>query len=140
FSSAGQFTITSSWAKSSMTRLQPGSSCRRAQPHTRCPRTRRLPEKLARNRWFDAFPSDLQPHFREMEVVHLYWPDINFDLQTARVTSKPDLGFYPKRWEEREVPIPVKLIELLKSHRPRPGCKLVFPSPSGNLEYHMLDH
>jgi len=78
--------------------------------------------------------------FREMEVVHLYWSDINFDLQTARVRSKPELGFYPKRWEEREVPIPVKLIELLKAHRPRPGCKLVFPSPTGNREYHMLDH
>jgi integrase len=76
--------------------------------------------------------------FREMEVVHLYWSDINFDLQTARVTSKPELGFYPKRWEEREVPIPVKLIELLKTRRPRPGCKLAFPSPTGNREYHML--
>jgi integrase len=78
--------------------------------------------------------------FREMEVVHLYWSDVNFDLQTARVTSKPELGFYPKRWEEREVPIPVKLIELLKTRRPRPGCKLVFQSPTGNREYHMLDH
>jgi integrase len=78
--------------------------------------------------------------FREMEVVHLYWSDINFDLQTARVTSKPELGFYPKRWEEREVPIPVKLIELLKAHRQRPGCKLVFQSPTGNREYHMLNH
>ena len=47
-----------------------------------------------------------------MEVVHLYWSDISFELQTARVTSKPDLGFYPKRWEEREVPIPAKLIEI----------------------------
>jgi integrase len=78
--------------------------------------------------------------FREMEVVHLYWSDLNVDLQTARVTSKPELGFYPKRWEEREVPIPVKLIELLKAHRQRPGCKLVFQSPTGNREYHMLDH
>ena len=33
----------------------------------------------------------------------------------------------------------VRLIELLKAHRP-PGCKLVFPSPTGNREYHMLDH
>jgi len=36
--------------------------------------------------------------------------------------------------------VPVKLIELLKARRPRPGCKLVFPSPTGNREYHMLDH
>jgi integrase len=41
--------------------------------------------------------------FREMEVVHLYWSDINFDLQTARVTSKPDLGFYPNQAERARV-------------------------------------
>lgn len=35
---------------------------------------------------------------------------------------------------------PVKLIELLKPHTRRPGCNLVFPSPAGNREYHMLDH
>src|SRR5262249_27162297 len=78
--------------------------------------------------------------FREMEVVHLYWSDLNLDLQTARVTSKPELGFYPKRWEEREVPIPVKLIELLKTQRHRSGSKFVFSSPTGNREYYMLDH
>jgi integrase len=53
---------------------------------------------------------------RELEVVHLFWSDISFELQTVRVTAKPDLGFYPKRWEEREVPIPVQLIDLLKAH------------------------
>ena len=25
-----------------------------------------------------------------------------------RVTAKPELGFYPKRWEEREVPMPAQ--------------------------------
>lgn len=39
--------------------------------------------------------------FREQEVVHLAWPDINFNLNTIRVTAKPDLGFSAKRWEER---------------------------------------
>jgi len=85
------------------------------------------------------FSTFLLTGFREMEVVHLFWTDISFELQTARVTAKPDLGFYPKRWEEREVPIPVKLIELLKAHTRRAGCDLVFPSPAGNREYHMLD-
>jgi hypothetical protein len=33
-----------------------------------------------------------------------------------RVTSKPYLGFWPKRWEEREVPVPKPLIELLQIH------------------------
>src|SRR5262249_32467300 len=75
-----------------------------------------------------------------MEVVHLYLSDLNFELQTARVTSKPELGFYPKRWEECEAPIPVKLIDLLKKQTRRAGCEFVFPSPAGNREYHMLEH
>jgi integrase len=76
---------------------------------------------------------------RELEVVHLFWSDVSFELQTVRVTAKPELGFYPKRWEEREVPIPVQLIGLLKRHTRRPGCNFVFSSPRGNREYHMLD-
>jgi integrase len=76
---------------------------------------------------------------RELEVVHLFWTDISFELQTVRVTAKPELGFYPKRWEERKVPIPVHLIQLLKTHTRRQGCKFVFFSSRGNREYHMLD-
>ena len=77
---------------------------------------------------------------RKLEVVHLFWSDISFELQTVRGTAKPDLGFYPKRWEGREVPIPVQLINLLKGHTRRSGCDFVFSSPQGNREYHMLDH
>jgi integrase/recombinase XerD len=54
--------------------------------------------------------------FREQEVMHLAWEDVNFALHTVRVTAKPDLGFYPKRWEEREVPVPKALAELLRKH------------------------
>ena len=85
------------------------------------------------------FSTFLLTGLRELEVVHLFWTDVSFELQTVRVTAKPEIGFYPKRWEEREVPIPVKLIELLKAHTRRPACNLVFPSPTGNREYHMLD-
>ena len=85
------------------------------------------------------FSTFLLTGLRELEVVHLFWTDVSFELQTVRVTAKPEMGFYPKRWEEREVPIPVKLIELLKARTRRPGCNLVFPSPTGNREYHMLD-
>ncbi len=42
--------------------------------------------------------------FREQEVVHLWRDDIHLPLQTIRVTAKPELGFSPKRCEEREVP------------------------------------
>lgn len=78
--------------------------------------------------------------FREQEVVFLFWSDINLNLRTARVTSKPDLGFTPKRCEEREVPITAQLVEILRNHPKRPGCSFVFPSPAGNREQHMLDH
>ena len=64
------------------------------------------------------FSTFLLTGLRELEVVHLFWTDVSFDLQTVRVTAKPELGFYPKRWEEREVPIPVQLIGLLKSAPP----------------------
>ena len=85
------------------------------------------------------FSTFLLTGFRELEVVHLFWTDLNFELQTARVTAKPELGFYAKRWEEREVPIPATLVDVLRRHPRRLGCNHLFPSPAGNREYHMLD-
>ncbi len=86
------------------------------------------------------FSTFLLTGFRELEVVHLLWPDLNLELQTIRVTAKPELGFYPKRWEEREVPIPATLVSLFRGYSSRPPSQFVFPSPAGNREYHMLDH
>ena len=50
------------------------------------------------------FSTFLLTGFREQEVMYLGWPDVNLRLRTIRVTAKPDLGFFPKRWEERKVP------------------------------------
>ena len=47
--------------------------------------------------------------------MFLRWSDVNFELRTVRVTSKPELGFYPKRWEDGEIPAPVELIDELRS-------------------------
>jgi hypothetical protein len=69
--------------------------------------------------------------------MFLRWSDVNFELRTVRVTSKPELGFYPKRWEDREIPAPVELIEELRKHTHRPNCQFVFPSPTGNREQHV---
>ena len=77
--------------------------------------------------------------FREQEVMYLFWRDINADLRTIRVTSKAEHGFYPKRWEEREVPIPAHLAEILQKRPRRELSPFVFPSPTGNREQHMLD-
>lgn len=111
---------------------------------------RRLPEEYSDREleaFFEAsvaaertlFAAFLLTGFREQEVVHLFWDDINFTLNTVRVTAKPDLGFSPKRWEEREVPVPQRLTLLLKAHPVRKNCRFVFPSPRGNRELHMLD-
>jgi integrase/recombinase XerD len=86
------------------------------------------------------FSTFLFTGFREQEAVHLFWTDVKFDLNTIRVTAKPDLGFSPKRWEDREVPVPRALLDLFASHPRREGCRFVFPSPRGNREQHMLDH
>jgi integrase len=77
--------------------------------------------------------------FREQEVVNLMWDDIMFNLGTIKVRAKPQLGFYPKRWEDREVPVPKDLTDRLKNHPKRVNSKFVFPSPRGNRELHMLD-
>lgn len=77
--------------------------------------------------------------FREQEVRYLTWDDVNFKLNTIRVTAKPQIGFYPKRWEEREVPVPKNLTRLLKEHPRMEGSAFVFPSPTGNRDLHMLD-
>jgi len=55
------------------------------------------------------FSTFLFTEFREQEVMYLFWKDLNPKLRTVRVLSKPDLKFYPKRWEEREVPVPAEL-------------------------------
>jgi len=86
------------------------------------------------------FATFLLTGFREQEVMFLYWSDVNFELRTVRATAKPELGFYPKRWEDREVPAPAELMDELRKHTHRPNCQLVFPSPTGNREQHMLDH
>jgi site-specific recombinase XerD len=35
---------------------------------------------------------------------------------------------------------PAELMDELRKHTHRPNCQLVFPSPTGNREQHMLDH
>ena len=85
------------------------------------------------------FSTFLLTGFREQEVMYLFWGDVNLQLRTVRVTAKPELGFYPKRWEERQVPAPAELIAELQKHTRRPNSQFVFPSPAGNREQHMLD-
>jgi integrase len=86
----------------------------------------------------ELFSTFLLTGFREQEVAFLFWSDINLKLRTIRVTSKPHLGFSPKRWEEREIPIPVELARLLEARPHLHSERFVFPSPTGNREHNML--
>ena len=73
--------------------------------------------------------------FRDREVRHVTWRDIDFRNSLVRVTAKPIWGFRPKNWEERVVPLPTALLEELSALRERKGAQssqLVFPNSKGN--------
>ena len=80
--------------------------------------------------------------FRDAEGrLHTTWRDVDFKHTAVRVTAKPHWGFHPKNWEEREVPVPQKLIAMLEKFRPvtsGPDDPL-FPSATGRPDGAMLE-
>ncbi len=83
----------------------------------------------------------LMSGFRDAEGRHLTWRDVDVKHTAVRVTAKPHWGFHPKNWEEREVPVPQKLIGLLQKFKPKEGAPddPVFPSVAGNPDGAMLE-
>jgi integrase/recombinase XerD len=81
----------------------------------------------------------LMTGMRDAEVRHTCWSDIS-SKQFARVKSKPEWQFTPKNWEEREVPLPDKLMEGLAEYHQTigTGSRLLFPVPSGLPDRHFL--
>ncbi len=61
--------------------------------------------------WYGFF---LMTGMREQEVMYTYWWDVNLAHATVRVSHKPDRGWTPKAYKEREIPIPAKLVKSLK--------------------------
>jgi hypothetical protein len=78
--------------------------------------------------------------FREGEVMHVTRPDIDFGNHMVRVKAKPKLGFIPKDWEEREVPIPDRLWNSLRDHKASASANhaLVFASSNGKVVHDFL--
>ena len=74
---------------------------------------------------------------REQELAHLHWSDLNLVKGILTVRAKPEKGFIPKDWEEREIPLHPKLVTLLKE-LPRRHADLVFPTLKGNPNGHLL--
>jgi integrase/recombinase XerD len=79
----------------------------------------------------------LMTGFRKKEVTYCTWPDVDLRQGVVRVTAKPEHDFRPKDWEEREVPIPDKLVLLLKQWaKQRNGSEFVFPTRNGTPRKH----
>jgi hypothetical protein len=73
---------------------------------------------------------------REQELYFLDWPDVDLKAGTIRVTPKPTEGFSPKDYEERAIPIPPDLLNLLKE-LPQKN-QVLFPSKKGKRLTHLL--
>jgi integrase/recombinase XerD len=83
----------------------------------------------------------LMTGMREQEVMHTYWTDVNLTSHTVRVSDKPDRGWTPKAYKEREIPIPAKLVKSLKVLRAKSDktCGLVFPTGGCKPKLDFLD-
>ena len=88
--------------------------------------------------WYEFF---LMTGMREQEVMHCSWEDIHFSRGTVTVRYKPEYGFSPKNYREREVPIPAKLVKKLKAAKAKAdkACGLVFPTAGCRPKLDFLD-
>jgi len=88
--------------------------------------------------WYEFF---LMTGEREQEVMFTYWSDVNFAASTVRVSHKPDAGWTPKGYKEREIPIPAKLAKSLKAWKAKSAkdCSLVFPTAGCRPKLDFLD-
>jgi integrase/recombinase XerD len=83
----------------------------------------------------------LMSGIRDAEGRFTTWRDVDFRHTAVRVTAKPHRGFRPKNWEEREVPVPQRLIALLEKFRPANASldDPVFQTATGNPDGAMLE-
>jgi integrase/recombinase XerD len=88
--------------------------------------------------WYEFF---LMTGMREQEVMHCAWPDVNLTRSTVTVRYKPEYGFSPKNYREREIPIPAKLVKKLKVWKAKSDktCGLLFPTAGCKPKLDFLD-
>lgn len=77
---------------------------------------------------------------RDAEVVYACWSDVDFRAKTLDVKEKLDLSFEVKDHEERTVPLPDMLIEMLRERRKQhPTDRLIFPGKKkGGPNHHLI--
>ena len=88
--------------------------------------------------WFEFF---LMTGMREQEAMHCSWADIDLSRGTVTVRYKPEYGFSPKNYREREIPMPAKLVTSLKVEKEKRDktCGLVFPTAGCRPKLDFLD-
>lgn len=87
--------------------------------------------------WFEFF---LMAGMREQEVTFTCWKDVKFADSVVRISHKPDYGWTPKAYKEREIPVPAKLMRSLKKLQAKSnGCPLVFPTAGCRPKLDFLD-
>jgi integrase/recombinase XerD len=76
---------------------------------------------------------------RDQELQHAEFRDINWSENTFRVRSKPEWGFMPKTWEQRDIPLFEDLPAELKAWRDqKPGQSLILSSKGRTPDRKML--
>jgi len=75
---------------------------------------------------------------REKEVAFAEWVDIKNG--EYHVHSKPEHGFTVKNHEDRYVPLPIELLDLLKERKTQSQSRWIFPNENGDPEGHFLRH
>jgi integrase/recombinase XerD len=75
----------------------------------------------------------LMTGFRDRELTHTAWDDVDFERSLISVTAKPHFRFQPKDHEERTVPLADELKQMLLKWKPRSARSgdLVFPNSNG---------
>jgi len=76
---------------------------------------------------------------REQELMNLEFSDINWEEKTLRIQAKEKWEFVPKKWEQRDIPIPEDLLkELCQWQNTRPGQTLILGTINRTPNTHLL--
>jgi integrase len=78
---------------------------------------------------------------REQEVMHVSWPDIDFERGVVTVRENKLFGWTPKANKGREIAVPSELLTLLKTFKSKRDakCGLVFPTAGCKPKQNFLD-
>lgn len=96
------------------------------------------PRENAAASFYAACQIMLKCGLREQEVCHLEWKNLNLKRGILHVEGNPTYDFKVKDSEQRDIPIPQKLVEWLQTYRhAHPKNRLVCPTssdkPNGKL-------